>query len=59
MSDFCRSLGVSLGDNGRLFWVTWGVPGGQWVTFVGHLGGRWETMGDFCRSLGWSLEDSG
>ena len=27
MSDFCRSLGVSLGDNGRLF--------------LGHLGGRW------------------
>ena len=29
------------------------------MTFVGHLGGRWGTMGDFCRSLGVSLEDNG
>ena len=28
------------------------------MTFVGHLGGRWGTMGDFCRSLGGSLEDN-
>ena len=28
------------------FQVTWGVPGGQWVTFVGQLGvpgGQWVT----------------
>ena len=28
------------------------------MTFVGHLGGPWGTMGDFCRSLGGlSLKD--
>ena len=29
------------------------------MTFVGHLGGTWGTMGDFYRSLGVSLEDNG
>ena len=29
------------------------------MTFVGHLGGHWGTMGDFCRSLGGSLGDNG
>ena len=29
------------------------------MTFVGHLGGSWGTMGDFCRSLGGSLGDNG
>ena len=29
------------------------------MTFLGHLGGPWETMVDFCRSLGGSLEDNG
>ena len=29
------------------------------MTFVGHLGGPWGTMGDFFGSLGVSLEDSG
>ena len=35
------------------------VPGGQWVTFLGHLGGPWRTVGDFCRSLGGSLGNNG
>ena len=29
------------------------------MTFVGHLGGPWGTMGAFFESLGGSLEDSG
>ena len=29
------------------------------MTFVGHLGGPWGTMGDFCRSLEGSLGDNG
>ena len=29
------------------------------MTFVGHLGGHWGTMGDFFGSLGGSLEDNG
>ena len=29
------------------------------MTFVGHLGGPWGTMGDFYRSLGGSLGDNG
>ena len=29
------------------------------MTFLGHLGGPWRTVGDFLRSLGGSLEDSG
>ena len=28
------------------------------MTFVGHLGGPWGTMGDFFGSLGGFLEDS-
>ena len=28
------------------------------MTFVGHLGGPWRTVGDFFGSLGGSLEDS-
>ena len=28
------------------------------MTFVGHLGGPWGTMGDFRRSLGGSLGDN-
>ena len=35
-----------------------GVPGGQWVTFLGQLEGPWRTVGDFCRSLGGSLGDN-
>ena len=41
------------------FWVTRGVPGGQWVTFLGHLGGPWGTMGDVFGSLGGSPGDNG
>ena len=33
-----------------------GCPGGQWVTFIGHLEGPWMSMSDFCRSLGGSLD---
>ena len=29
------------------------------MTFEGHLGGPWGTMGDFCRSIGGSVEDGG
>ena len=29
------------------------------MTFLGHLGGPWGTMGDVFGSLGGSLEDSG
>ena len=29
------------------------------MTFLGHLGGPWGTMGDFFRSLGGSLGDNG
>ena len=29
------------------------------MTFVGHLGGPWGTMGDFCRSIGGSVGDNG
>ena len=29
------------------------------MTFSGHLGGPWGTMGDFYRSLGGSLGDNG
>ena len=29
------------------------------MTFLGHLGGPWWTMGDVFGSLGGSLEDSG
>ena len=29
------------------------------MTFLGHLGGPWVTMGDVFGSLGGSLEDSG
>ena len=35
---FVGHLGCPWGTMGDFFWVTWGVPGGQWVTFVGHLG---------------------
>ena len=29
------------------------------MTFVGHLGGPWGTMGDFCRSIGGSVGENG
>ena len=28
------------------------------MTFLGHLGGPWGTMGDIFGSLGWSLKDT-
>ena len=27
-------------------------PGGQWTTFVDHLGGPWRTVGDFVGQWG-------
>ena len=39
-----------------------GHLGGPWGTmgdFLGHLVGPWRTMGDFYRSLGGSLGDNG
>ena len=39
-----------------------GHLGGPWRTvgdFLGHSGGPWRTVSDFCRSLGGSLGDNG